>query len=106
MMQDIGEAIADQVALPDVDSYEERVNAIVAFLNEQGYLARWEKQDGGGYLIHIANCPYEQVAAEHHEVCIMDMALMTRLLGAKPERIKWFAKNGHQCLYAIHPPSD
>jgi len=106
MMQDIGEAIADQVTLPNVNSFEERVDAIVAFLNKQGYLARWEKQDGGGYLIHIANCPYEQVAAEHREVCIVDMALLTRLLGTRPERLKWFAENDRQCIYAVRPPGD
>jgi predicted ArsR family transcriptional regulator len=104
-MQDIGETIADGAALADASDFEGRMSAIVAFLNEQGYLARWEKRDGDAYLLHIANCPYEQVALNHHEVCAIDMALLTSLLSVKPKRVKWSVGDERQCTYTIQPPN-
>ena len=105
MMKNIGRYIAGQATLPEIGDFPERVAATVAFLTDQGYLARWEAQGDDGYLLHIANCPYERVAAKHQEVCAMDVALLTHLLGTTPERIKWSAKNERQCTYAVHPPS-
>nr|HID12425.1 ArsR family transcriptional regulator [Anaerolineae bacterium] len=104
MMKRIGEHIADQVALPDEDDFEARLIATVEFLDEQGYLARWERRDEGEFLLHVANCPYEQVARQHQEVCIIDLALLTRLLGVSPQRITWVAQGNHQCTYIIRPP--
>ena len=105
MMQRIGGQIADQASLSDKDGFEARMNAIVEFLNEQGYLARWEKQDDTAYHLHIANCPYEQVALHHHEVCSMDLALLTHLLGTQPERVKWAVHSDRQCTYILRFPS-
>ena len=108
MMKRIGEHIADRVALPGEDDFETRLIAAVEFLNEQGYLARWERcedgEDAGDYLLHISNCPYERVARQYHEVCTIDLTLLTRLLGISPQRIAWAAQGDHQCIYAIRPP--
>jgi len=103
MMKRIGEHIADQAALPDEGNFETRLIAAVEFLNGQGYLARWERREDGEYLLHIANCPYERVSRQHHEVCTIDLTLLTRLLGTSPQRIAWAAQGDHQCIYAIRP---
>ncbi|MDY6875333.1 MAG: ArsR family transcriptional regulator [Chloroflexota bacterium] len=109
MMECIGERIADQATLPDEDDFETRLIAAVEFLDRQGYLAHWERhEDGenaGEYLLHVANCPYERVARQYHEVCTIDMTLLTRLLGTSPQRIAWADQSDHQCTYAIRPPS-
>lgn len=104
MMQRIGEHIADQVALPDEDGFEARLVATVEFLDGQGYLARWERRDDGDYLLHLANCPYERVARQYREVCVIDLTLLTRLLGMSPQRIAWAVQGDHECTYVIRPP--
>ena len=104
MMKRIGEHIADQAALPNEGDFEARLIATVEFLDRQGYLARWERGDEGDYLLHIANCPYEQVARQYNEVCTIDLTLLTHLLGTSPQRITWAAQGDHQCTYAIRPP--
>jgi len=45
------------------------------FLDGLGYMAHWERQPGddGDYLVHIANCPYEQASHQDHEICGLDM---------------------------------
>ena len=106
MMKRIGERVASQAGLSDEGSFENRVAAVVEFLDELGYMARWEKGDQDEYLLHIANCPYEQVASEHTEICRADMSMLTSLLGTPPRRVDWAAGGDHQCTYAIRPPGE
>ncbi|HDD23906.1 MAG TPA: ArsR family transcriptional regulator [Chloroflexi bacterium] len=105
-MERIGRRIADQAALPDSGEFELKLVAAVQFLNELGYMARWEQTKDGDFLIYIANCPYEQVSRRNQEVCSIDEALLSRLFGAPPQRIAWEGTpNNSQCVYCIHPPN-
>jgi len=105
MMKRIGERIASQAVLPDGGNFEARLVAVVEFLDGLGCMARWEHHNDGGYLLQIANCPYERVVCQHDEVCKMDLRMLTHLLGASPQRITWAAQGDHQCTYSIRPPS-
>jgi len=104
MMKRIGERIASQVVLSDAGDFEARIAAVVEFLDGLGYMARWERRDDGDYWLHVANCPYEQVASRHDEVCVMDMRMLTHLLGRSPKRTSCTAQGDHQCTYVIRPP--
>ena len=111
MMKHIGERIASQARMGGVDipgiwseeDFEVRLVATVEFLDQLGYMAEWERRDDGDYLLHVANCPYEQVARQHDEVCKMDLRILTCLLGASPQRVTWAAQGDHQCTYAVRP---
>jgi predicted ArsR family transcriptional regulator len=103
LMQRIGEHVASQATLPDGDDFEARLVAAVEFLNELGYMARWEPSSDGNYLLHITNCPYEQVSQHNREVCTMDMALLNHLLGVSPERTSWTAQGDLRCAYVVRP---
>ncbi|RLC96709.1 MAG: hypothetical protein DRI77_08170 [Chloroflexi bacterium] len=104
MMERIGERIAGQADLSVEGDFKARLLATIEFLNEQGYLARCEQSDDGVHLLHIANCPYERVAERDQVVCVMDMAMLTSLLGVVPRRIASVAQGDRQCTYVIHPP--
>jgi predicted ArsR family transcriptional regulator len=106
MMTHIGEQIASQAVLTDEGDFETRLGRVVEFLNRLGYMARWEHDTDGAYLLHIANCPYERVARQDHQICKIDYTLLTRLLGVAPERTQWAAQGENQCAYAIRPPSE
>ncbi|MDY7078731.1 MAG: ArsR family transcriptional regulator [Chloroflexota bacterium] len=107
MMKRIGERIASQADLPDENNLEVRLAATTEFLDELGYMARWERgDDDKDYLLHIANCPYEHVAHQHKEICKMDWTLLTSLLGTVPQRVSWAAQGDHQCTYLIRPPDE
>lgn len=82
---------------------EERLDQITAFLNERGYFARWEEDSGpeDGYLLHKCNCPYAGVSSEHHELCLMDQALINELVGRPSARIESMADRGTCCTYRI-----
>jgi len=86
---------------------EERLEKVAGFLNERGYLARWEtdESDGGGsFLLHKCNCPYAGVSDEHNELCLMDQALINELMGESCQRIQSMAKDAHCCTYRVAGP--
>jgi predicted ArsR family transcriptional regulator len=88
---------------------EERLEEVTRFLNERGYLARWEVDEvaeDGSFLLHKCNCPYAGVSDEHHELCLMDQALINELMGESCQRIQSIAKDDHCCTYRVAGPVD
>ena len=84
---------------------EPRLNRLITFLNSKGYIAKWEKaQANDGYYVHTTNCPYHDVSHHHSQVCVMDMTLISELLGIVPERVSWMSAGEFDCTYHI-PPS-
>ncbi len=104
MMQRLGERLADHAVLPAGMDFDRRVAVAIEFLDKLGYMPSWERSDDGSYLIYIANCPYEQISRQDDVVCKMDMALLTRLLGAPPRRISSASQGDHLCTYVVNPP--
>ncbi|MCB0130418.1 MAG: helix-turn-helix domain-containing protein [Caldilineaceae bacterium] len=94
---------------PETLSLEERLTRVTDFLNQRGYLARWEAttDDGeeGDYLLHKHNCPYAGVSDEHSELCLMDQTLINTLLDRRCERSHSMAQNERCCTYVIHQDS-
>jgi predicted ArsR family transcriptional regulator len=85
--------------LPD-QLVEERLEEVAQFLTERGYSARWETHDGR-YELHACNCPYVGVADRHHELCLMDQALMQSLMpGATRYETRALHGSSH-CTYII-----
>jgi predicted ArsR family transcriptional regulator len=93
-------------------SLEERLNQVTGFLTQKGYSARWESCDGHIEL-HTCNCPYSGVAEQHPELCMMDHAMITRLLPdairsdlirLAPGRQQAHAVDGaKRCTYILKP---
>ena len=103
MAQQIADELSKGGELAD-RSIEQQLARITHFLNERGYLARWEPvsvnpQDG--YLLHKCNCPYAGVAAEHHELCLMDQVMIDKLFGQPCLRTQSMVENGHCCTYHV-----
>jgi predicted ArsR family transcriptional regulator len=80
------------------ESLEQRMQRAVAFLNSQGYSANWERVEAG-YLLHTCNCPYEALAKDNPELCGMDLALVSNLLGEMPRRVSRVVDGATSCAY-------
>lgn len=83
---------------------EERLDRVTDFLNQRGYLARWEADPSdpdGAYLLHKYNCPYSGVSGEHRELCMMDQTLIDELLGRECNRVRSVAEHANCCTYQI-----
>ncbi|HEY52527.1 MAG TPA: ArsR family transcriptional regulator [Caldilineae bacterium] len=84
----------ETLPLPD------RIEAIAAFLTEQGFMAGVEK-NGDGFLLHACNCPYAQLADSHPELCQMDLQLISDLTGLAPQRIAHITEGDGRCTYRL-----
>lgn len=100
--------VADRVvkqapaAIPG-QSFEQRLDQVADFMEEQGFLSRWEESDGG-YVFTNINCPYRNVTREHSEVCIMDTEILTQLLGVRPQRMSSMREGEASCTFLLVPP--
>src|SRR5689334_7572783 len=77
-----------------------RLDRAVAYLNTQGYVAKWE-QDEQGVWLHTCNCPYQAIAGHNQELCSMDLALISRLLGVAPQRASRVIEGASTCAYLL-----
>lgn len=86
-------------------SVDERLAEVTTFLSDKGYLAQWERHNGHQLLLHTCNCPYAGLAAEHPELCQMDMVLVSELmagLGPTPPRcLGRLATGNSRCSYVF-----
>jgi predicted ArsR family transcriptional regulator len=78
----------------------ERMDAIILYLNEQGYEASWETHTDG-VLIHTRNCPYHHISNRDDTLCKMDFQLIAALVGAVPRRVGRMAEGDAYCAYLI-----
>jgi predicted ArsR family transcriptional regulator len=87
------------------EALEETVERVTTFLDAHGYVARWERV-ADGYLIHTSNCPYEGSASGYPELCAMDLALVTSLLGQAPERQGRLVEGCGSCCYLVRQEAE
>ncbi len=104
MMEKAAEHMAERAdELPE--DPEDRITNVTSFLNQQGYVARWEEQDPGRYHIIISSCPYHHVSHRHGEPCAIDYHMIQLLLGTDVERLQNEAKFSGLCVYEVEFPT-
>lgn len=98
------EGVADNMAIdaciPANKSLRERLNAVVEYLNQHGYEARWTVHPEG-YVLETMNCPYHDIAAENQQLCQMDMRMISQMLGVVPRLIARVAEGDDACSYLV-----
>ncbi len=97
----IAQRLADQAGIAEDADLPTRLEATVRFLNEQGYMASAETDSDGRLLLHVANCPYEQVAQHRFEPCAIDRKLLSLLLHTDPRRLDTVSVRGERCTYLV-----
>lgn len=106
MFNSMADEMASEVDLASLEALPltERLDRVTEFLNERGYLARWEPCDSGDgtqFLLYKHNCPYAGVSGEHRELCLMDQMLIDRLVGVSCCRTTSVANNDRCCTYQV-----
>ncbi|MEW5987809.1 MAG: DeoR family transcriptional regulator [Chloroflexota bacterium] len=59
--------------------FEERLAFLVRLLEDEGFLARWNRAGNHYHLVEYS-CPYVSVGQKHSEVCTFDTALIAGVL--------------------------
>lgn len=77
-----------------------RVEELARIQDENGYMAVWEKADGG-YLLREQNCAIYRVACRFQEACQYEIELFRRLLDAEITRVEHQVRGDLACAYFI-----
>ncbi|MGD1994787.1 MAG: ArsR family transcriptional regulator [Anaerolineae bacterium] len=102
----IAQRIASQAYVSREMDFDTRLEAVVEFLNERGYMASVERDEKGKVLLHIYNCPYDSLTKRSGVPCDIDARLLSTLLSQKFSRVKHAAKGDQHCIYVIHEETD
>lgn len=84
----------------------ERLTALSAYLDRQGYLAEWEETPEGDYLLKEHNCAIYGVAQCTPEACSCELDLFRRLfadIDTVVERERHVLDGDALCCYRLRP---
>lgn len=86
----------------DGRSFEERVAVVAAMLDEEGFLADFERLDDGTFRIAEHNCAIIDVARRVDHACSSELAFMREALpDAEIDRVAHMVAGAHICAYEI-----
>lgn len=82
----------------------QRVAALAAVRDEEGYMAAAEEQDDGSVLLVEHHCPICAAARMCQDFCRSELAVFQRVLGpeVKVIRIEHQLAGGRRCAYAVN----
>ncbi|WP_251037583.1 helix-turn-helix transcriptional regulator [Paenibacillus albidus] len=99
--------LAQYAPMMERASLEDRVAELSSIQNAGGYMAEWEREADGSYVLREYNCPIRQVASQYRKACECEQSLFEELLDAKVTRSECMAEGGGCCRYSIVPkPTD
>lgn len=83
--------------------FEERLELITKMLEAEGFTIEITPNDSG-YEIKGISCPYKHVGEEHPEICMVDQAIIERILATKVEKIHCVLSGDQYCSYQTPTP--
>jgi len=103
VLRTLGEKLAgEHAARLHGKSRKEQIAIVAEIMRELGYHARVQPDPGAAVpLIDARNCVYHHLAAEHREVCELDLALLSSLLGGKIEHVECMVRGGASCRFRL-----
>lgn len=95
---------AYRAATGPADSLEERVAALAAMREREGYMAEW-RREGEGWLLVENHCPICAAAEACEGFCRSELALFRMVLGDEVavERTDHILAGARRCAYRITP---
>ena len=99
IIEGIADDMAIEAGIPE-GSLQERLEAVVNFLNSKGYDAGWEAT-ATGFTLHTHNCPYHHAAQSNENLCQLDMRLISQMLGIIPRLQSRISQGDDSCSYHI-----
>jgi predicted ArsR family transcriptional regulator len=83
------------------DTLPDRLEQLARLRQDDGYMAVWEEQEDGSYVLRQYHCPILHVAEECHQACHHELALYVDLLDAEVTRRSHQASGDATCSYQI-----
>jgi predicted ArsR family transcriptional regulator len=91
-----------QARLGPLKSLKAKVAELTRILDEDGYLASWEKVEAGVYRIVEHNCAIWAVAERYGQACTSELEFIRTVLeGADVERVQHMIAGARRCAYEV-----
>ncbi len=85
-------------------SLDEKVAMLVRILDEDGYLADFERRPDGTYLINLHNCAIWRVAVRYGLACSTELEFLREALPeAEIDRVAHKVAGAYVCAYEVRP---
>lgn len=84
-------------------SLQGRIEQLVELRQRDGYMASWDSEDEGEFIVTELNCPIHQVAKECAQACDGDLRLYSDLLEADVIMLTHQIQGDNACSYKILP---
>lgn len=86
---------------------DEKISLLAGMLDEEGYLADFEKLPGGAFRMTLHSCAIWAVASRYGQACTTELEFLREVLPeVEIERIAHKAAGAHACGYEIRPRVD
>ncbi len=86
--------------------FGQKVAVLAAILDEDGYLADFERRDDGSFLITEHNCAVLNVARRYGHACGSELQFLKEAMPeAEVVRVAHRLAGGHVCSYEVRPAS-
>lgn len=82
-----------------------RLEQLVSLRRQDGYMAAYQVNEDGSFVLTELNCPIQQVAEGCCQACDQDLQLFVDLLDANVIRHDHLLQGDNACTYAIKPKS-
>lgn len=92
-------------ALADARTLGERVARLADLRSTEGYMASWEADGEGGYMLYENHCPICAAATACQNFCRAELAVFRDVLGpdAHVERTDHIVMGARRCAYRVTP---
>lgn len=81
---------------------ESKVKLLAEMRDQEGYMARYEKE-GENYLLIEDHCPICTAATACQGFCAAELNTFREVLDAKVSRVEHVLNNGRRCTYKVEP---
>ncbi|ROJ29928.1 helix-turn-helix transcriptional regulator [Morganella morganii] len=92
--------------LQGAETLEERIIRLIAIRTEEGYMAQWEKEPEGSWLIIENHCPICSAARMCQGFCRAELELFQTVLNANVERVEYLLTDSRRCVYRVIQQED
>ncbi|MCH9691235.1 MAG: transcriptional regulator [Gammaproteobacteria bacterium] len=89
--------------LQGAQSLKERLERLAALRTREGYMAEFEQQQDGSFLLIENHCPIFTAATSCQAFCRAELSLFEQVLQAKVERTEHTLHGARRCAYTIKP---
>ncbi len=99
MASNVAGELPDEAELTKL-SLDERLRLMKSWLTKEGYNVQVHRNEKE-VVIKETSCPYYYVGQIHSEVCGIDKALISKALGADPQRTTCLLSGNSYCTYVV-----